>query len=142
LADRFNLTLHRETKDLPVFALVVAKNGPKLHEVKAGDPPPPAGSPDIALNRGHIAIRAGMPVLVWTLSRSRDVDRVILDKTGLTGTYDFDLKWTPEGKGEDLSDSGPSIFTAIQQQLGLKLEPQKGPVEIIVIDHVQRPSEN
>lgn len=135
LEDRFKLTLHRETKDLPIFALVIAKNGPKLHEVKAGDPAPTG---PFAPNHGHVVRRGGLPVLVWALSESNDIDRVVVDKTGLSGIYDFNLEWTMEGKG----DSGPSIFTAIEQQLGLRLESQKGPVEILVIDHVERPSEN
>jgi uncharacterized protein (TIGR03435 family) len=79
--------------------------------------------------------------------------RTVIDNTGLKGHYDFTLKWTPDrstpmlsgATGSDsapLPDSGPSIFTAIQEQLGLKLESQKGPVELLVIDHVEKPSEN
>jgi len=145
LEDRFKLTLHHETKDLPVFALVIAKNGPKLHEVKAGDPAPTG---PFAPNQGHVVRRGGMPFLAWALSESKDIDRVVVDKTGLSGIYDFNLEWTPEGKAKRLgdeeaaSDFGPSIFTAIEQQLGLRLQSQKGPVEILVIDHVERPSEN
>ena len=73
------------------------------------------------------------------------VSRVVLDKTGLTGRYDFSLQWTPDDSPSDApvpDSSGGSLFTALQEQLGLKLEPQKGPVEVLVIDHVARPSEN
>lgn len=146
LADRCKLAVHTKTKELPVYALVISKNGPKLHESKA-DGPPLRGATEV--NLGKIHLRANMRVLARLLSDSRDVGRVVVDKTGLNGRYDVALEWKPEGveslKGTDnsaSSGSGPSIFTALEEQLGLTLEPQKGPVEIVVIEHVERPSEN
>ena len=167
LADRFKLTLHRETKELPVYSLVIAKNGPKLHQAKPGDTYPNGiKGPDgrtvvgghlIQMGRGQLTGQSlGIAELVHLLSQQ--LGRTVADKTGLTGNYDFALQWTPDdsqapafkepagGQGPGNSaapdSSGPSIFTAIQEQLGLKLESQKGPVEILVIDHVEKPSEN
>jgi uncharacterized protein (TIGR03435 family) len=72
-----------------------------------------------------------------------EVGRPVIDRTGLKGSYDFKLKWTPEGRGGELpADAPPGLFTAIQEQLGLKLEAAKGPVKVLVIDHVERPTEN
>jgi uncharacterized protein (TIGR03435 family) len=165
LADRFKLTIHRETKELPIYALVVAKNGPKLQEAKPGDTYPngfrgPGGRGGrgmMMMGRGELT---GQGLHVADLARqlSQQLGRTVVDKTALTGLYDFTLKWTPDnqmampggpgdgGRGSDsgasADTSGPSIFTAIQEQLGLKLESQKGPVEVLVIDHVEKPSEN
>jgi uncharacterized protein (TIGR03435 family) len=167
LADRFKLSLTHETKDLPVYALVAAKNGPKLHESTYK---PPENSPDMPRapgvggaaqagmmmnGRGQLTSTYGdMNMLADVLSRF--VGRPVINKTGLTGKYDFTLKWTPEeGQGPVMPGarpagdeapppdaSGASIFTAIQEQLGLKLEPQKAPMDVLVIQHVERPSEN
>jgi uncharacterized protein (TIGR03435 family) len=165
LADRFKLTIHRETKELPIYALVVAKNGPKLQEAKPGDTYPngfrgPGGRGGrgmMMMGQGELT---GQALHVADLARqlSQQLGRTVVDKTGLTGVYDFTLKWTPDnqmampggagdgGRGSDggasADSSGPSIFTAVQEQLGLKLESQKGPVELLVIDHVEKPSEN
>jgi|SRR5208337_1627287 len=166
LADRFKLTFHRETKELPVYALVVAKNGPKLQEAKPGDTYPNgmkgldgrAHAGMMRMGRGQLTGQA-IPLASLVGMLSQQLGRTVVDKTGLKGNYDFTLQWTPDqsqpamlmgpegGKpGPDNAprpeSSGPSIFTAIQEQLGLKLESQKGPVEILVIDHVERPSEN
>jgi bla regulator protein blaR1 len=166
LVDRFKLTIHRETKELPIYSLVVAKNGSKLEESKPGEPDKrgfktPDGRPAVG---GHF-VRMGMGQLdghslgMTDIARllSQQLGRTVVDKTGLTANYDFTLKWTPEeGQGPAFRgpegspgtgstpapESGPSIFTAVQEQLGLKLESQKGPVEILVIDHVEKPSEN
>jgi uncharacterized protein (TIGR03435 family) len=167
LADRCKLTVHKETKDMPVYALVVAKNGPKLQEAKPGDTypngfkgPDGVGHPGtMRMGRGQLTAQAiSTDALVHLLSQQ--LGRTVVDKTGLTGKYDFTLQWTPdenqggalrapEGGGPSPADgaappesSGPSIFTALQEQLGLKLESQKGAVETIVIDHVEKPSEN
>lgn len=166
LADRFRLTLHREAKELPIYALVVAKGGPKLQEAKPGDtypngikgPDGPAGAGVMFLGRAGLRAQ-GIPIENLVRHLSRQLGRTVVDRTGLTGKYDFILKWTlderqaPMPKGTegaqpgsaDTSEpesSGPSIFTAIQGHLGLKLESQKGPVEMLVIEHVERPSEN
>jgi bla regulator protein blaR1 len=164
LADRFKLTIHRETKELPVYSLVVAKSGAKLHEAKPGDTYPngikgpdgrsaPVGSHLMRMGRGELTAQSlGMDQIAHLLTMQ--TGRTVVDNTGLKGNYDFTLHWTPDpstpalngpGGGSDgttSSESGPSIFTAIQEQLGLKLESQKGPVEILVIDHVEKPSEN
>jgi bla regulator protein BlaR1 len=166
LADRFKLSIHRGTKELPVYVLVVAKNGPKLQEAKP-DATYPNGikGPDGVAGKGMMRMGpgelTGQGLTMASLARllSQQLGRTVIDKTGLTANYDFTLHWTPEeGEGNLLfkgtgsapqgadiaapSDSGPSIFTAIQEQLGLKLESQKGPVEIIVIDHIEKPSQN
>ena len=167
LADRFKLAIHRETKELPVYSLVVDKNGLKIQEAKPGDTypngikgPDGKGGAGMMMMNGRGSL-TGQGVQIANLVRvlSRQLGRSVVDKTGLTGKYDFALKWTPdESQGAMLrapaggqpgaggapppDSSGPSIFTALQEQLGLKLESQKGPVEILVIDHVERPSEN
>jgi uncharacterized protein (TIGR03435 family) len=158
LADRFQLKVSRATKELPIFALVVAKGGPKF---SAATPTQPvAGSREPQAPPGGLTIGGGgggqwivkangapMSQLLFAFNgRSETAGRVIVDETGLTGTYTFTLHWTPEslsGGATDSSDpSGVSLFTALQEQLGLKLEARKGPVEIIVIDHIERPSGN
>jgi bla regulator protein blaR1 len=157
LVDRFGLKFHHETRELPVYALVVAKGGPTLKESKP-DAAPGDGSParhsTMINGRGKIEAQgSSMENLTHVLSPQ--VGRTILDKTGLTGSYDYTLNWTPdflpppggaEGgppSGDPVPDSnGPSLFTALQEQLGLKLESQKGPVDVIVIDHIEQPSPN
>jgi uncharacterized protein (TIGR03435 family) len=158
LADRVNLMIHRETKELPIYSLVVAKNGPKLQESKPDDAYPNGFKGEGG--RGGTGIMMGGSAIVGQAAHidalvplfSILVGRTVLDKTGLTGTYDFKLKWTPDQNPSAMSagaadtqpaeSSAPSLFTAIQEQLGLKLEAGKGPVEVIVIDHVERPSGN
>ena len=168
LADRFQLKLTRGTKDLPAYALVVAKNGPKLQAVKVEDTPPAApsgagGQPHGPMMRMRPGEFNGQGVELSFLASvlSQQLGRQVLDKTGLKGNYDLTLKWTPE-QGEGMMPGGPggpgggpppegapppdapgpTIFTALQEQLGLKLEPTKAPAEVLVIDHVEKPSEN
>ena len=131
LAERFKLEVHRTTKELPMYVLVAAKTGPKLQEVEKG------GSHTSA-RRGHLeAQKISMKHLADTLSGQ--VDRPVIDGTGLEGVYDLKLEWTPDdGRKPNDGDTGPSIFTALQEQLGLKLEARKGPVEILVIDHAEK----
>jgi bla regulator protein BlaR1 len=165
LADRFKLTIHRESKELPVYALVVAKDGPKFQEAKSGDTYPNGiKGPDghsgagMMLRGGEGFTAQGIPIGNLVRQLSLELGRTVIDKTGLTSKYDFTLKWTEERqapmfKGTEGSQpgtggtsapgsSGPSIFTAVQEQLGLKLESEKGPVDILIIDHVEKPSEN
>ncbi|HTX34031.1 MAG TPA: TIGR03435 family protein [Bryobacteraceae bacterium] len=150
LADRFQLAFHRERKVLPIYALTVAKGGPKLKESTA-----PADDPPVLINHvfpDHIALPAHNATIdQFALMMQRAVvDRPVADRTGLTGTYDFDLEWTPDetqfgGQGpRDIPDMPrkPDLFAALQQQLGLKLEASRGPVEVMIIDHVARPSAN
>ena len=158
LADRFKLKLHRETRELPVYELVVTRSGPKFREAKPGDTyadgakrhdGQPIGPGIWLLGRGDLAGQ-GMPLSALILILSRQLDRPILDKTGLTSNYDYKLQWSPEESHAPSNDQetvspdspAPSVFVAIQEQLGLKLEPRKAPVEVLVIDHVERPSEN
>jgi uncharacterized protein (TIGR03435 family) len=185
LEDRFKLTLHRETKELPIYNLVVAKGGPKIQESKpdettnkgdktgdvtsggkkaATSPGGPlvvggggnaAGSKSasIAVGGGNSVSFGGrggnrsmsgkgitMQGLTATLANA--TGRPVMDKTGLTGKYDYKLEYAPDDNSVEADPTGPSIFTAVQEQLGLKLESAKGPVEIFVIDHVEQPSGN
>jgi len=174
LADRFKLTVTHETKDLPIYNLVVAKGGPKFHETTT-PPPDPAAPPEpprpgqpfrgrgirMAFGRGQLDLN-GVPMSAFANALSEQLGRNVLDKTELKGNYDLSLKWTPEeGQGRFFGgapggpdgrpagdappppdSSGPSIFTALQEQLGLKLESAKGPVETLVIASIERPSEN
>lgn len=168
LAERFHLEVGRKMRDIPVYALVIAKGGPKFKQVEAVPElggPPPAGKPrhgvGFDMRPGEIrSIHATLDMFAsGPLSRMPETeDRVVVNKTGLTGQYDFTLKWTPEnpsqaaaGTGETGDSTLPSrqtessasgLFTALNEQLGLKLEPQKGSVEVLVIDHVERPSPN
>jgi uncharacterized protein (TIGR03435 family) len=154
--DRLRLRFHHETKERPIYALVVAKAG-KLHEsqVGCGATPSPAPCRFMILPRHLGSQKATIAQLVDALSNV--TGRVVVDRTNLTGTYDINLDYTPEHQefhpstGAARLDTpplppidleGPSLFTALQEQLGLKLEPQKGPVDIMIIDHVERPSEN
>ena len=157
LADRFKLKVHKETKLRPIYELVIAKNGPKLKEAKPGDTGTKGASRFSRPGMTLIA-RQGMPIAMLADRLSETLHRTIVDKTGLTGKYDIVLEWAsedgpapmPPGPGGDHRgadsapppDSGPSIFTAIQEQLGLKLQSTKGPVETLVIDHVEQLSEN
>lgn len=192
LADRFKLTLHRETKDLPIYNLVVGKNGSKLQETKPDDKSADAdksakdklsdslstakgasggpsstgssgssggsgktvvlgntggstgGGASISFARGGTRSMSARGVRLEDLvaSLANICGRPVFDKTGLTGKYDYKLEYAPEDGQPDPDATAPSIFTAVQEQLGLKLESAKGPVEIFVIDHAEKPSGN
>ena len=133
LAQRFKFAVHRQTKDFQGYALVVAKGGSKL---KASEPNPKAQG--IIWARGIRQPSATMETLAAMLARP--AGRPIVDKTGIQGTYNIDLSFMAV---DDPKSELPSIFTAVQEQLGLKLENAKVPVEMLVIDHVEKtPSEN
>jgi uncharacterized protein (TIGR03435 family) len=151
VADRFNLTFHREVKQFSIYALTVAKNGPKLTE--AAPVTSPEGAPPLVFRLAPDLARlparsATMAELAWVMQRAA-VDRPVVDKTGLTGRYDFDLEWTPDEtqfngnvpKGNP-EEARPDLLTAMQQQLGLRLEAARGPIEAMVIDRVERPTAN
>lgn len=150
LADRFQLVLRRESKEVNVYTLTVGKTGPKLKEVKLDEDNTTRGMRFGGI--GRIAgVMATMPQLVVMLSDiklngSAILDRPVLDRTGLTGVYDFKLEWSGEEQSADRTTSanpaGPSIFTAMQEQLGLKLESTKAPVEFFVIEKAGKPTEN
>jgi uncharacterized protein (TIGR03435 family) len=166
LVERFGLGVHGETRELPIYALVIARAdgrlGPGLRRsatdcaalIKAGasgtqpvpPPPGPDGRPRCGLTGRSGAIMAGgYPLSQFTRFLAPQVQRVVVDRTGLTGDWDIDLAFTPpQAAGStDPAASDPnstSLFTALQEQLGLKLEPARGPVEVLVIDRVERPS--
>jgi uncharacterized protein (TIGR03435 family) len=135
LADRFQLKFHWENKDLPGFALVIAKNGPKLKATKSetsGMGLGPAGKPRPGDPVSITTRKYSMPMLAQLLTQVGP--RPVKDETGLRGDYDFKLSWD--------ETNGPSLFTALQEQLGLHLEPRKVPVSFFVIESAQRPKEN
>jgi bla regulator protein blaR1 len=154
LEDRFNLKFHQETKDLPVDALVIAKGGSKMKQSTSDNP---IANGLRLMGAGHLESK-GVSIEFLAQVLSRQLGRSVLDETGLTGKYDYTLEWLPDaappmaGGGESgqpgnlnappPDSSGSSLFTALQEQLGLKLESQKGPVSVIVIDHIEEPSPN
>jgi len=175
LEDRFKLKLHRETREIPIYALTVAKGGPKLQPFKEGTCTPRDWDQGLSLptlasgqkpycagsgktpgrvgafrtgpNSATVDVRA---ISVGAFSKFLPLGRPVIDKTGIMGLFDFLLEFAPDestpGFGADTPADdpagGPSIFTAVQEQFGLKLEPAKGPEESLVIDSVERPSEN
>jgi uncharacterized protein (TIGR03435 family) len=150
LADRFKLVFHRDTKELPVFAIVVGKTGPKLAKSE-GDP---NGLPGLFFRGlGVLPARNATMADFAGVMQGAVLDRPVVDQTGLSGRYDFTLTWTPDesqfqGLGAKVpppaenAAAPPDLFTAMQEQLGLKLESTKAPAEILVVDHVEKPSEN
>jgi uncharacterized protein (TIGR03435 family) len=168
LADRFKLVVHHETKEFPLYDLVVAKNGPKFSESK------PEEVQHNRINGGPVCVHfrsqgshglglrgCSVKDLAFTLTGYPQIGRTVVDKTGLTGLYTFELHWRPENRSASVplasissaltpspsvlaaSDmSLPSIFTALKEQLGLELKPTKGPLDTIVIDHAEMPSAN
>ena len=165
LAERFKLMAHTETRGAPIFGLVMARRdrslGPQLHQAKAscaelraaaqtverGNDPCGTRSFVNSLGTGTMSVRGFALNQLGMLSR--DVGRPVVDQTGLTGFFDWDLTWTPQrflqqpfdrGQFPSIDPSGPSIFTALQEQLGLKLESQSGERPVLVIDHVERPT--
>jgi uncharacterized protein (TIGR03435 family) len=125
LAERFALVIHRETKEIPVYDLARGKQGARVKENLEGDTAVASGSGEI---RGT---KMTMTMLANQLATA--LGRPVINKTGLQATYDVDLHWSPEGDPDQ-----PSIFAAVQEQLGLRLEAAKGPVEVLVIDSVNR----
>jgi uncharacterized protein (TIGR03435 family) len=180
LADRFKLTVHNETKDSPIYALVLARGdgklGPQLKPSttdceamfaagrgRGRGPMPPPGPPPpgepmpcgIRIGMGNMAV-GGSTLKQLANSLGMFAGRIVQDRTGLTGTYDMNLTWTPDQmpqrppgapdqppqiNGVAVDPNGPSLFTAVQEQLGLKLDSQRGPVEVMVIDRAEKPIE-
>jgi uncharacterized protein (TIGR03435 family) len=174
LAERFKFTGHNETREMPVYALVKARPDGKLGDKltpaavdcaaargrRAGGPPPgpppgppaPGQRPECGMMMGPGRVMAGgMSMAEFARSLSQLVGRVVTDKSGLTGGYDFELTYSPEGIGGGppplingappaIDPNAPTIFTALQEQLGLKLDTERGQVEVLVIDTVDRPS--
>lgn len=172
LEDRFKLRAHRETRDMPVYELRLARTDGKLGEGlkpstidcaamrgrgrggRAGGPPgppPPGERPRCGMRVAPNQVLAGGVALAQlTQMLSQFTQRIVVDRTGLSGTFDIDLSFTPERMPQgppppgapalNIDPNGPSLFTALQEQLGLKLESEKAPVEVLVIDHVERPT--
>jgi uncharacterized protein (TIGR03435 family) len=145
LADRFHLTAHRETRDLSVFEIVPAKGGPKLSRSTR----PPDGIPAVGYAPGQLSAANATMADFATFLQRFVTDRPVIDGTGITGKYDLTLRWTPDDaqtegsrQGGDTNNSYPGLFTAIQEQLGLKLQEEKRPAQVFVIDRVDMPSEN
>ena len=136
LAERFNLKFHRETRELSVFALVVAKGGPKLKVKAEGGGTAMNTKSGLGTSR-LIGTSVSMELLAGYVGNR--LDRIVLDKTGLSDRYDFTLDWAPD---EAPDTSAPSLVTALREQLRLRVESQKGPVDILVIDRIDKPSEN
>ena len=138
LADRFQLKVHTEMREMPIYALVVAKGGAKLSTQGTSG----ATVPGLSSGRGRIAVQAAndaLAILAYELSWR--LGRPVIDRTGLQGKYNLTLEWAEDG-GTSAGTVGPSLFTAIQEQLGLRLESTRGPVQVLIIDHAERPSEN
>lgn len=171
LEDRFKLRAHREQRELPIYALVVARNDTQLGaglrpstvdcsamRGRGGRPGMPPPGPPLAGERPVCGMRVapnqvlagGIPLTQLTLMLSQFTQRIVVDRTGLTGNFDIDLTFTPEQLPQgppppgvplpSIDPNGPSLFTALQEQLGLKLESDRAPVEVLVIDHVERPT--
>jgi len=148
LVDRFKLTFHHDKKELTVFTLVVAKNGSKLTP-SAGDP---KGLPGLFFRGlGNMVVNNANMSDFTGLMQAAVLDRPVVDQTELKGRFDFTFKWTPDesqfgGRGgsakSDAADAPPDLFTAIQEQLGLQLKSAKIPVDVLVIDRVEKPTEN
>jgi len=141
LAERFGLQLHHEQREMPVFALTPAKGGPRL-SANTSDPNGWLQQATRETNGRHMEElkNASMPELAIILQYY--VDRPVVDRTGLKGRYNFNLQWTPDDVQAAAPDAPPGLFTAIQDQLGLKLEPVKAPAGVLVIDKVAPPEAN
>jgi uncharacterized protein (TIGR03435 family) len=171
LEERFNLKYHHETREMSMYALVVAKGGLKMKASAPEDPPkaddsqepedgetkdkPRMGRRSLVMNGRGLLESTGTTTEMLAHVLAQHLSRTVVNKTGLTGNYDYTLQWTPDdvvtptggdagpGKSDISPDAGgPTLLTALEEQLGLKLESQKGTVDVIVIDHIDLPSEN
>jgi uncharacterized protein (TIGR03435 family) len=166
LADRFKLAIHRETKEMPIYELSIAKNGIRLQEPKPGDTYANGIIGGDGRARGAGAIRSGteadghkfiraqaVPIAYLVSALTSELGSRIADQTGLTGKYDFSLRWTSDGPGQmegtqvsgsalGADSSGMSLLAALQDELGLRLESRKGKIDAVVIDHVERATPN
>jgi uncharacterized protein (TIGR03435 family) len=149
LETRFNLQFHHEIHERPTYSLVVAKNGPKLHQSSPNGiypnemkrPGGPGRDDESTVTPGKVVLHGSSVSGLASILSSQGLSHAVVDKTELTGIYDITLRWSPDDIGS--SDASlPSLFTALQEQLGLKLEYEKNPVDVIVIDHIGKPTEN
>jgi uncharacterized protein (TIGR03435 family) len=137
LADRFHLKAHIETRIKPIYELIVAKGG---HRMTAA---PADGTLNMGFSENNWKLTAhGESMIDFAASLTQARHRPIVDKTGLTGSFNFTLLWTSEDDTDTDANAAPGLTTALEEQLGLKLQPAKGPVEILVVDHVEMPSKN
>jgi uncharacterized protein (TIGR03435 family) len=151
LEDRFKLKMHRETRELDIYALVMARPGggpgPGLKPTTQDCSKPVEASKSfcgISGTPGRVRF-GGLPASSFATALAGPAGRMVVDRTGLTGSWDFELSFAPENRGPDApaaDPNAPSFFTAIQEQLGLKLESTKGPVDVLVIDSVEKPAED
>jgi uncharacterized protein (TIGR03435 family) len=139
-AERFGLKVRRERREMSYYAITVAKGGPKIAKAKDGDD----ASPDqTGEGRQYMEMVFTANLMSdFALGMNYFADRPIIDETGLAGRYDFTLKWLPDTATEPEGMQIPGVFTAMQDQLGLKLEPKKGPVDVLAVEKVERPSAN
>jgi uncharacterized protein (TIGR03435 family) len=148
LKDRFKLAVHENTHRLPIYTLVVNKHGPKIALSSEGE------KESMSAYEGMLTAQS-LSMALLAANLSNQVGRTVEDRTGLTGRYDFTLQWAPDqvsdssgatefrdSSGRKNTAEGPSLFTAVQEQLGLKLKPRKGPVKVLTVDHVEMPSPN
>jgi uncharacterized protein (TIGR03435 family) len=138
LAERFKLALHREQRVLSYYALVVAKGGPKMHEATDTPASAPAGV------QGQLRITSSRMPMSWVANvLSRSMHALVVDQTTLEGDFEVKLVWTPDDRPIPDDERGASVFTAVEEQLGLKLASRKGPMEVLIVDHAEKtPTEN
>jgi uncharacterized protein (TIGR03435 family) len=141
LAERFGLQLHHEPRQMPVFALTVSKGGPKMI-ANTSDPNGWMDQQNGGTGGRHFETLKNTSMSDLALILQFHVDRPVIDQTGLKGRYDFKLQWTVDETQTTTPDAPPGLFTAIQDQIGLKLEPVKAPADVLVIDKVERPGAN
>lgn len=148
LKDRFQFAFHIEKKELSVYAVTLAKSGPKLSKTADASGAP---LPSFGIGPGALSIRNGTIADFISLILNAILDRPVVDQSGLTGRFDFTMKYTPDAsqaiagtpeRATDPAEAPPDLFTAMQQQLGLKLESTKAPVDVLLIDRLEKPSEN
>ena len=142
LVERFQLALHRETRPMPAFVLEVAKGGPKLEKSNGGE----AATNSSNSNTGSAIDAHNTSMDLFATVLARQVERPVVNRTGLDGVFNFKLQWTAESAtakpGDAAAAEQPSLFTAIQEQIGLRRRAERVPVEVMVIDHIEKPSEN
>jgi len=136
LADRFHLKVHWETREGNVYALVLDKSGPRMKENPGGKDP----NISVQKNSARVLLKGvGVPTTALAASLGNQLSRIVVDKTGLAGAWDFQGAWEIDPAPDS---AAPSIFTGVREQLGLRLVPQEGPISTLVIDHAERPSAN
>lgn len=134
LEERFHLAVHRETRNLQALVLDVTKNGPRLEKASGGD---------AVTDGSHGRLRLENTTMDGLAERlARVTGLPVVNRTGIEGEFNMKLAWTPEGENPNAPGSPPSLFTAIQEQLGLRLESKRTPVQVLVIDHAEKPGEN